>query len=91
MEKLSIQYPIITLNGNKAQTLAEEYHEIVLACENLREKMLDATPHGRNYQSANHTTDYNKALEEHRERLRALSKITKEVESLRDFCLKQVK
>jgi membrane-anchored protein YejM (alkaline phosphatase superfamily) len=56
-------YPYVSLSGTDAQTLMQQQRDIIDIAQALLERMIDATPHPRDYQGGEHA--WRDAMGEH--------------------------
>jgi hypothetical protein len=87
--KPQIITPQYSLNGTSAQSLAEQFDAARQAVQAAIDAIIDAAPHGRDYQ--HDPSQYEKARDEYEMRLQRLRGVMNDYEVLRDDALSHVK
>lgn len=82
-------YPIIHLNGDRAETLREQYVAAYHAVNHAHDVLRECQPNGRNYYPV--PGSITPAIQEHNARLNALTKVAEELMDLAMHCDKYAK
>jgi hypothetical protein len=69
------------MNGTSKEQLVEQQREVILAAQELYYRLTQASPNGRDFYPAGPDA-INRAIEEHRRKVRAVLEIMNEAESL---------
>jgi hypothetical protein len=72
--------PLINLNGSPRKMLVEQQCDVLAAIRELQKAMQEASPNGRDYQTAPMGT-FNRAQEAWRERYQVIEDMRKEIET----------
>jgi hypothetical protein len=84
---LEAETPIISLAGDRPETLSDQYETARRALMEAVEAMADAMPHGRNFIGK----EYAPAREAHEKRIKNLREMAGDMDKLAEYCAAFIK
>ena len=77
----NIQAPVVNSNGTSKEALVSQLKDVYVAGRAMLEAMAEATPHGRDYQTAPPGT-YQVAMQQHEDREARILSVLEEIEAI---------
>ena len=77
----NIQAPVVNSNGTSKEALVSQLKDVYVAGRAMLEAMAEATPHGRDYQTAPPGT-YQAAMQQHEDREARILSVLEEIEAI---------